>query len=874
MTVKNYGPAVSGALDPDGRNWETLVYQAAKPVLDKELNLIQDAEQAAALSRIRQTTTSGWITDAFVNSSNPSLLSSVLLVANTVQFKPMVALVNGWVVTVAYTDEATSNNRLSLGAGPSGAGSKRTDLVVLEVWRRLIPAAPSATGKSATGRIWRNGNVKIASGQDVTLNYADDTLDGQVATETTKRVQIQYRLRVINGVDLFTYPFGINDPSVVANSVPAAAASPNGTATAFTYTNQGANGDAGLWRAGDGNPANTLGTVDGYMYAIPLTAVFRRNTTAFDRNSNHNGGVTYPTASDRPDGYRADIIETRDLHDLRMAVSPTGWDLSELLQRNLNYLFDNTNRTEIGATLIGGGVHGNTVLWADEIGITNANGGNGTTTGDTPGAEFIGQFDGIRRTYSDGYVYETVVVKYLPTGGTWDEGETVPVYYSAFPPWPYNPFNWLSYVPANVRVMDVLAATFAGTSGGQITFRDAINNFFITGLGRPLVDIELLLFLNDTEGTNETAGMTVTNEDLYVTYLIAYPLGGGLAKTPAATFADSGSFKKGVVVNNPAQLPATSPVHYSALMDPVFEPANREVSLTYRTVQHSFTFRTGANGVPFFDMPERVDATQPISITVNGSPFGGSITVDSTGYRVTMTPAQTVARTIVITYQAIRPLPQNGEQLTVFYEARVPQMVRDALLPASLTLAPKLASDHLYVLTIGTGAVGGTAYPFPLQSVQSGAIYPGSGGTFTGDHELAGPLNLNLPVMTMDTGFAQLVTHIPAAASPESLVLQRSPGDVDAEGRSYYKSQGGNYAFLVAGMSLSDPRMHKNVYPVLCQLTADTSFGFKGEYVLVLLTRWSSGDTNTVFFNSDLSQNLTAASVFRLSGQLLGNRRG
>ena len=42
MSTKNYGPASSGYLDPTGRNWENPVFQAGKPVLDKELNLVED----------------------------------------------------------------------------------------------------------------------------------------------------------------------------------------------------------------------------------------------------------------------------------------------------------------------------------------------------------------------------------------------------------------------------------------------------------------------------------------------------------------------------------------------------------------------------------------------------------------------------------------------------------------------------------------------------------------------------------------------------------------------------------------------------------------------------------------------------------------
>jgi hypothetical protein len=53
-------------------------------------------------------------------------------------------------------------------------------------------------------------------------------------------------------------------------------------------------GDPGLWRAGDGNYENDLGTVDGYSYAVPIGAIFRRNSSTFvavntSGNPNQNG---------------------------------------------------------------------------------------------------------------------------------------------------------------------------------------------------------------------------------------------------------------------------------------------------------------------------------------------------------------------------------------------------------------------------------------------------------------------------------------------------------------------------------------------------------------------------------------------------------
>ena len=317
MGTKNFGPAVSGYLNPTGRNWETTVFQAGKPVLDKELNLQQDIDGGQAETDLITEMPSGWLGTNFLTASN----AAPFFVFNAASLKFQVlqgltAHVNGWLLNITHTG-VINTNTLTLSAGPTGNASTRTDIVVLEVWRRLLSASPSTIGKSATGRIWQNGNVVTDPAHDSSLNFPDDIEDTNVGTETTKRVQIQYRLRVINGVDLFAHPYGMDDPAVVANTVPASAGAPNGTPTSYSYVNQSPNGDAGLWLAGDGNPSNALGTVDGYMYAIPLVGIFRRNVTAWDRILNANGGVATPGPSTRPDGYYTDVIEVRDLVDLR-----------------------------------------------------------------------------------------------------------------------------------------------------------------------------------------------------------------------------------------------------------------------------------------------------------------------------------------------------------------------------------------------------------------------------------------------------------------------------------------------------------------------------------------------------------------------------
>lgn len=863
MTVKNLGAGVSGYLNPDGRNWETAVYQASKPVLDKELNLTQDAEQEL-LSRIRRRSyPSGWVSEDFLttSSSTSGVQLAVSGVANQLIIPACEALVNGWHLKIVNTGtSSTDRNLIALPASPAGAGAKRTDLVVLEVWRRLLSAASSTVGKSPAARIWLNGNVKIASADDLTLNFADDILDVAVGSETTKRVQVQYRLRVISGIDLFGFPYGMTDPNVFAYTVPASAAAPDGTATAYTYANQSGIGDPGLWLAGDGNPANGLGTVDGYMYALPLMAVFRRNTTAFARNTNHNGGVALSVGtSDRPDGLYYDVVTSRDIVDLRSGTAPSGWNLDELVQKNMHLLFDNAIRTEIGSTTIGGGVAGSAVLWADEIGVSNTNGGDGVITGDTPGAEFIGEFDGVRRRYSDRSVYETVVLRYVPSNGSgggpnWVSSDTITINPTALPVFPGTAFNWSAYNPSTITIVDIQKVMFVGDTAGQNMIET--KNWKITGLGAvPQTNLTL---------TVGTLPSIAGPEPIYVYATVAYPTGLGLTKTPTATFANSLS------INNPGQLPAGAPIRYEAIQNFAVDTPHREVNLQYRTSAYARTFyKTVANDV--LTMPERV---QTISgITINAGAYGGSITIDSTGFLVTLAGGSiNPGDVIVVTYKAVRPLPQNGEQVTIYYEANAAQTVRDSLLGTSLALLPRYVAPYMYVLTAGSASVD-EAYPYPSQYVQVGGVYPTSAGTFAGDHELDGSARLSVTTLFADTGFMQLPVHIPIAFAPEGITFTRSGGDIDAEGRSYFKTVSGTYGPTAIGPTLSDPKRHKNVLPMICELAVDSPVGFKGQLVLVLLSRQAFDDSNSVSFISTLTANRTTASVYRLKGNLLNNRR-
>jgi hypothetical protein len=895
--AKDYGPNVSGFLDPDLRAYETTVYQASKPVLDKELNLVQDLAQASNRA-VRTGVPSGWLSPGVVDSSDATGdIYTASSVANEYEFPALSALVNDWQVLVRYTNSSTDSNKIDLGAGPSGVGAKRTDLVFLEVWRKLVSASPDTDGKSPSGRIWRNGNVKIAPADDLTLNPADEILDVAVGSETTKRVQIQYRVRVFQGVNLDSYPQAIDDPTVFAHTVPPDALTPDGVATAFNYANQSAAGDGGLYVAGDGNPANGLGTVDGYMYAIPLVAVFRRNVEAFDRDNNMNGGVATPGPSDRPDGLFHDIVAARDLMDLRFTISQTGWDYQELLSKNVNFLFDNQLRTEQYTSGQGGGSVGHTTIWADEIGSI-----------DNPGPELIRDFDAVSRSFTDRPTLETVWLKYSPAdqnggGPNWTSGDFVSIDPTNLPIHPYANSNLASVAPSNISIVDVLNAVFVwdGVSAtvrgnvvcGPLDDREGTGYYAdysflarsVTGLGTVPVGPVTFVIGAHMPG--------VPDMDMYVQVVVAYPGGnggnmsGGLTKTPTGEFGTA-SF----VNETPAQLPAASPYYYDTMSVQAFDAPHREVNLTYQTLSQTFSQGfwdqdLSADGsfpstIRVLFVPDRVDSVSSITNVDTGETYQGTVTISDDGHWVFVTndvadwsggtPASQ-DDTIDIEYVGVRPIPDNNIQYTLWYEVRAPQTTRDALLGTTLTVIPRFTSPHLYCLVSGSSSLD-EAYPFPQQYVQSPGVYPSSGGTFDGDHELDGTGTISVSNFDAASGFIQVPTLIPAVPEPQNLVLLRDLGDIDAEGRSFFKEVPAGYIPSAFGQPLSDPKKHKNCLPLICELAEDGPIGPKGTLLLVMFARWAEFDPeNAVSFDTDLAQNFTSASVYRLKGNPLNNRR-
>jgi len=303
----NYGSGASRVLDPTGTSFTDVIWQMGKPPLDAELNLLQDLAQDFCRKIVLRGTPSGWLGNE--TNTQEDFITNPLW-SNWIQFGRQRlgeqsaiqwAVVNGWLIPVTGTrtgtppgspNDAATWNVLAFDPPPSNSGDFRIDFAFLEVWLARIPSNPSTLNKPSANAVFRYGNVE--GGYSF---LADDLIDPNLGFETTQRVQVQYRIRVAKGVlGLTSFPDGFDTTAVKAQG---AATNP----TSFVFTNMRQTlGDPGLWRAGDGTSSNALGTVDGYVYAIPITAVFRRNSVAWngDPSQNLNGAFNRnPTAVDR-----------------------------------------------------------------------------------------------------------------------------------------------------------------------------------------------------------------------------------------------------------------------------------------------------------------------------------------------------------------------------------------------------------------------------------------------------------------------------------------------------------------------------------------------------------------------------------------------
>jgi len=250
---------------------------------------------------------------------------------------------------------------------------------------------------NGSGAIVDNGSGYGISGtidydtMEWTINFTTPPADGKyvVATTRTKGVedpdneyvrgtvtflpngnylQIQYRIRVVPGVDYETYPDWFSDPTVLGRGPKA-----EGGVATYTFRNSLNDfHDGSMFHCGDGSSTakTDLGTFDGYTYAIPICAWSRFNTTTWSY-TNQNGGV------DRPDDLTHSTVDEKHFLDLRPVVLAERYDMGAAAENTLERIIRGDHYSIFGeattdyedsgdpADLVGQGIWGAQVpeLW-------------------------------------------------------------------------------------------------------------------------------------------------------------------------------------------------------------------------------------------------------------------------------------------------------------------------------------------------------------------------------------------------------------------------------------------------------------------------------------------------------------------------------
>lgn len=207
---KDLGPDVSRVLDAEFASFDSVVWNQKRPPLDSELNLMAEVESLQRRKLASLVTISG-----FSKALNIALSSepNTYLAHTDLDGEMLHAIVNGFALDIgAINTSELTKVKVFL---DSPATEVRTDLVFLEVW--LARVEPESTSnKPSESTLYRFGNTQFVP--SVTYpNLEDDLVDPEISGPTTYRVQVQYRVRVVSGVEFDdSNSYGLLSPLVTA----------------------------------------------------------------------------------------------------------------------------------------------------------------------------------------------------------------------------------------------------------------------------------------------------------------------------------------------------------------------------------------------------------------------------------------------------------------------------------------------------------------------------------------------------------------------------------------------------------------------------------------------------------------------------------
>jgi len=810
-----------GAYTAQDHSWDQIVVNADKPLVDWELNVAGEIN-SLALQRFISST----IPSSFTDMDADDYIMYAASVGNENKFQLLArnVVMNGKLIRFAYSGSTTETNVIELPAAP--ASGTRYDLVVLEMWIvEIKPQTVSSDYKSPTGKIFRLGNVKT----DDTINLTDDILDPTIATQTTNRVQIQYRYRVVTDIDIETYQNGIDDGThMTVNTVSYYGGSGIDGSTVAGYLYSEHPTDNGLWMAGsnDAMGVNDIGSLDGMMYAMPICVVSRRNITAWDKSTNTNGaGAIITGISGRPDGKYYDIVYEDDIIDLRKRFIQ---DYKSELQSSEKKLFDNALLTRPRRENI----------QRDTI--------NSSTT--------MAMVDGIRTTFSDRRVSIPASVSDSITA---TDTYTVSLlslqvtYYGS-------PINLMAMYP-NCSISHISKIYIADSGTSQ--FYDAldtteticVNNIIYSKSGGTVIDTADIMFTSSFTGS------------IIVEVVINYDKHEGLSETidSVKEFAVPASVY-GLAWLDTSTLSTAS----DATMYKIDSPAvtsdmlHREINVKLTTSIISGSYQTGTTG-DYIVLPYEVTGNVHIDDGAGHIYDTTSYTTNGQVTRVSLSYAITAYNSVTADFVALRPLPQvSGAD---YYEVYYKSVPIQTLIPntSDVVKLKVLSTGDMHVITTGSASPDSG---FPYEAPGNQIPIPVSSPSTLDEYKLDSSNYVSVVGFGSNTGYAKLSTMIPYAS--DELHAFSAPADVinDNDNRYFWpKIDVPGYSPKVYTYNLEYEKTHKTVYPMLVKLIEDSHLvGRAGEVLLMMLVGWHDYDgQNSVEVTDSISS--SGIAIYRLN---------
>jgi len=310
------GPAIA-LLDAAEREWSMVVFQPEQPILEGELNLLQQAQNRRLRDLLRGTYPKGGV----MKDLSPAATGQANEIRLHTQNQAFYAMLDGLMKSVyAYDDPASGSgateggNRVTL---PTYTSGTYDELVYLEVWFEEVMASSGGTGTDSGGSPAAADTVVYQHGMEGDFTLENDiAVDAVPLPETTRRVQLRGQVKVAQA-------------STLAGTTARGAAG-------YGY---GLVSGTNFYRAGSGSAADgdALDSVDGYAYALPLVRIARQSSIVLDGHITVVASII-PTGSDVADDviavqndFDAHVPQTQGVHGLDASTYLAGTSRSDNL---------------------------------------------------------------------------------------------------------------------------------------------------------------------------------------------------------------------------------------------------------------------------------------------------------------------------------------------------------------------------------------------------------------------------------------------------------------------------------------------------------------------------------------------------------------